>query len=112
MRVSAAAFAQELLKDQDQQIGAYDTRYTLPLSPNGKDPVADDPAMAQYVPGFVASYNMYARQDLGVSIDETYEAISFRAVNARWDYGRVPLAPTPITLPISALPCGETRICG
>jgi carboxypeptidase C (cathepsin A) len=90
LRISAAAFAQEILKDRDKQVGAYDTRYTLPLSPNGKDPVADDPAMGQYVPGFVASYNMYAREELGVSIDETYEAISFRAVNARWDYGRGP----------------------
>jgi carboxypeptidase C (cathepsin A) len=34
------------------------------------------------------------REDLGVSIDETYEAISFRAVNAGWDYGRGPGAGT------------------
>jgi carboxypeptidase C (cathepsin A) len=90
LRIGAAAFAQEILKDRGEQIGAYDARYTLPLAPSGKDPVADDPAMAQYVPGFVASYNIYAHDDLGISVDETYEAISFRAVNSRWDYGRGP----------------------
>src|SRR5580658_646300 len=90
LRIGAAAFAQEILKDRGEQVGAYDARYTLPLSPSGKDPVADDPAMAQYVPGFVASYNIYAHDDLAISIDETYEAISFRAVNGRWDYGRGP----------------------
>jgi carboxypeptidase C (cathepsin A) len=90
LRIGAAAFAQEILKDRGEQVGAYDARYTLPLSPSGKDPVADDPAMAQYVPGFVASYNLYAHDDLNISIDETYEAISFRLVNSRWDYGRGP----------------------
>lgn len=88
LRISTAAFEHELLKDRGEQVGAYDARYTLPLTPNGKDPVADDPAMGQYVPGFVASFNMYQHDELGVSVDETYEAISFRAVNEHWDFGR------------------------
>lgn len=86
LRVSASAFEQELLKDKKEQIGAYDARYILPLTPSGKDPVADDPAMAQYVPGFVAAFNAYQHDELGVSLDENYEAISFRGVNFHWDY--------------------------
>ena len=88
MRITASSFEQELLRDQEKQVGAYDSRYTLPLTPSGKDPVADDPAMGQYVPGFVAAFNMYEHDELGVSIDETYEVIAFRAVNSHWDYGR------------------------
>jgi carboxypeptidase C (cathepsin A) len=88
LRVSASAFERELLKDRGEQVGAYDSRYTLPLQPNGNDPVADDPAMGQYVPGFVGSFNQYQHDELGVSIDENYDVISFRSVNARWDYGR------------------------
>jgi carboxypeptidase C (cathepsin A) len=87
LRVSASAFEQELLKDRGQQVGAYDARYTLPLAPSGKDPVSDDPAMGQYVPGFVAAFNSYQHDELGVSLDEKYEAISFRGVNFHWDYG-------------------------
>jgi carboxypeptidase C (cathepsin A) len=90
LRINASAFARELLSDQGKQIGAYDGRYTLPLTVNGNDPVADDPAMGQYVPGFLAAYNTYARHELGVAIDDTYEAIAFRSVNMRWDYGRGP----------------------
>jgi carboxypeptidase C (cathepsin A) len=88
LRINASAFQRELLKDHDEQVGAYDSRYTLPLKSSGNDPVADDPAMGQYVPGFVSSFNQYQHDELGVSIDENYEIISFRAVNGRWDYGR------------------------
>lgn len=90
LRVNAGVFARSLLADQGKELGMYDGRYTLPLASSGKDPVADDPAMGQYVPGFVAAYNIYARNELGVTIDDTYQAIAFRAVNAPWDYGRGP----------------------
>ncbi|TWB13850.1 carboxypeptidase C (cathepsin A) [Nitrospirillum amazonense] len=87
LRVSTTTFAHELLAPQGQEVGAYDGRYTLPLAGSAKDPVADDPAMGQYVPGFVGAFNDYVRHDLNVTVAEAYEAISFRTVNARWDYG-------------------------
>lgn len=93
LRVDARAFARALLADRGLQLGAYDARYTLPLSPNGNDPVADDPAMGQYVPGFVAALNLYMRRELGAALDRPYEAIAFRTVNARWDYGYGPGIP-------------------
>lgn len=93
LRVDPHAFARELLADRGQQIGAYDARYTLPLSPNGNDPVADDPAMGQYVPGFVTALKVHMRRDLGVTLDMPYEAIAFRTVNAKWDYGFGPGIP-------------------
>jgi carboxypeptidase C (cathepsin A) len=93
LRVDTRAFARALLADQGKQLGAYDARYTLPLSPNGNDPVADDPAMGQYVPGFVAALNLYMREELGARLDMPYEAIAFRTVNAKWDYGYGPGVP-------------------
>lgn len=95
LRVSASDFAKELLKDQHQELGAYDGRYVLPDEGGAHDPVADDPAMGQYVPGFVATYNAYVRNELGVSIDEPYQAIVFRAINSRWDWGQGPGVMTP-----------------
>ncbi|EGY00013.1 peptidase S10, serine carboxypeptidase [Nitrospirillum viridazoti Y2] len=91
LRVSTGVFAHELL--EGQEVGAYDGRYTLPLAGSAKDPVADDPAMGQYVPGFVGAFNDYIRHDLNVTVPEAYEAISFRAVNGRWDYGQGPGVP-------------------
>ena len=90
LRVSNADFERELLRQQGLQAGHYDGRYTLPLRADGGDPVADDPAMGQYVPGFVAALNSYMRDELGVTLPEDYLAIEFRKVNARWDYGSGP----------------------
>jgi carboxypeptidase C (cathepsin A) len=93
IRVGTHDFARELLAGRGLQLGAYDARYTLPLSPSGGDPVADDPAMGQYVPGFVAALNLYMRSELGVTLDMPYQAIAFRSVNSKWDYGHGPGIP-------------------
>ncbi|HET6564865.1 MAG TPA: hypothetical protein VFG52_05585, partial [Xanthomonadales bacterium] len=90
LRISTTDFANALLADSGQQVGKYDSRYVLPLASSGNDPVADDPAMGQYVPGFVAALNMHLRGDLGVEIEEDYLPIEFHKVNGRWDYGRGP----------------------
>lgn len=93
LRVSAGAFSHMLLAAKGEQLGLYDGRFTLPLKASGGDPVADDPAMGQYVPGFVAAFNGYERGELGVTIDADYQAIGFREVNAHWDYGSGPGVP-------------------
>jgi carboxypeptidase C (cathepsin A) len=87
LRVSAKAFGEELLRDRGQALGMYDARYTLPRDGSGGDPVADDPAMAQYVPAFVAVFQEYVQNELNISIDEPYQAIAFADVNAHWDWG-------------------------
>lgn len=94
LRVSNGAFADALLADRGLQVGKYDARFVLPLEASGDDPVADDPAMGQYVPGFVAALNMHLRDELGVAIDQPYLPIEFRKVNFRWDYGNGPGVPS------------------
>ncbi|MGH8495163.1 MAG: S10 family peptidase [Gammaproteobacteria bacterium] len=93
LRMSNGTFAELLLAKEGREVGMYDSRYTLPLANDGNDPVADDPAMGQYVPGFVAALNQHLRDDLEVTIDEPYRAIEFRSVNARWNYGYGPGVP-------------------
>jgi carboxypeptidase C (cathepsin A) len=87
LRISGAAFAKLLLADRGQRLGMYDARFLLPSQGAGGDPVADDPAMGQYVPGFVATWNDYAKTALKVDLDLPYQPIAFREVNGRWDYG-------------------------
>jgi carboxypeptidase C (cathepsin A) len=86
-------FAARLLAPEGKEVGMYDSRFVLPRENAGGDPVADDPAMAQYVPGYVAAVNAYLRDELGVTLDRSYDAIEFRRVNARWDYGHGPGVP-------------------
>lgn len=93
LRITAANFSRALLGDEAKRLGAYDARFVLPTRGGGSDPVADDPAMGQYVPGFVAALDGYARERLGVRIDAAYQPIAFRAVNGRWDYGYGPGVP-------------------
>jgi carboxypeptidase C (cathepsin A) len=90
LRISTTVFANALLADSGQQVGKYDSRFVLPLSSSGNDPVADDPAMGQYVPGFVAALNLHVRNEIGAVIAEDYLPIEFHKVNGRWDYGRGP----------------------
>jgi carboxypeptidase C (cathepsin A) len=90
LRISLSKFGELLLKDQGLQIGAYDGRYTLPLAASGGDPVADDPAMGQYTPSFVAGLNQYVEQDLRVKAPSTYQSIAFADVNSRWNWGGGP----------------------
>lgn len=85
--LSPAMFANEVLRDEGRQVGLYDARYTLPLAGNAGDPVADDPAMGQYVPGFVSAINQYLRHDLSADLPLSYNAIEFADINGRWDYG-------------------------
>lgn len=87
LRIDARTFASELLKQEGRELGLYDGRFTLPIAPRGRDPVADDPAMAQYVPAFVAAMNRYLSAELDARIGLPYNAIEFAKVNARWDYG-------------------------
>lgn len=93
LRISPQTFANELLKPQGLQLGLYDGRYTLPARGSAADPVADDPAMGQYVPAFVGAMDDYFRRVLGVGIDRPYNAIEFAAINARWDWGAGPGIP-------------------
>jgi len=93
LRISTDEFARTLLDDTGLQVGKYDSRFVLPLDGSGNDPVADDPAMGQYVPGFVAAVNLHLLDELGVTIDEPYLAIEFHKVNGRWDYGYGPGVP-------------------
>ncbi len=87
LRISAGTFADLLLASDGRRLGMYDARYTLPSRANGGDPVADDPAMGQYVPAFVGVWNDYARDVLKIGLDQRYESIAFGAVGARWDFG-------------------------
>ena len=87
LRVTPLMFMDQLLRDKGQQVGLYDGRYILPLAANGGDTVSEDPAMAQYVPGYVAALNDYLSSELKAPDKERYIPIDF-AINSRWDWGQ------------------------
>jgi carboxypeptidase C (cathepsin A) len=88
LRLSSRLFQDSVLRVEKLQVGAYDGRYTLPLAGSGGDPVSDDPAMGQYVPGFVAVGSEYFRNELKADYGVPYVAIEWATVNRVWDWGR------------------------
>lgn len=83
-----AAYGRMILADKGLQVGAYDSRYTLPLDGSGNDPVGDDPAMGRYVPGFVAAFHQMVAADLGVKMGRPYGAIVWRDLLPAWNFDR------------------------
>lgn len=81
-------YAKTALRGRGLEIGMYDSRYTLPLANSGGDPVADDPAMTLYVPGFVAAFNQMIRNDLNVRLPRPYAAIRWRDLLFGWNWSR------------------------
>jgi carboxypeptidase C (cathepsin A) len=87
LRLDAGPFATQVLESQGLDVGVYDSRYTLPHTGSAGDPVADDPAMGQYVPGFIAAFHDLLREDLHVTMPVPYAAIAFTFA-FHWDEAR------------------------
>ncbi len=88
LTISIHDYLKRVLAGAGEEAGVYDSRYTLPLTDSGGDPVSDDPAMARYVPGFVAAFHMMLRDDLKVDLPVPYTAIGWGALNLSWSYKR------------------------
>lgn len=86
--IDERSFAKVALRNRGLEIGMYDSRYTLPLSNSGGDPVADDPAMTRYVPGFIAAFQQMIRNDLNVRLPRPYASIRWRELLFGWNWTR------------------------
>lgn len=98
LRISDGDFRRMLLRGDGLEVGAYDARYTMPLANSGGDPVADDPSMAKYTPGFIAAFHQMIRRELKVDMRIPYNAITFADLNFVWRYNRPAAGPaaTPV----------------
>src|SRR5690606_33479721 len=90
LRLEPSTFSREILRAEGQQVGIYDARFVLPLASSGSDPVADDPAMGQYVPLYVATTQTHFRDALGVETERAYNVIEFRRINQLFWNGQRP----------------------
>lgn len=88
LRVTPADSMSRLLADKGELLGHYDSRYALPVANSLNDPVADDGAMGQYSAPFIGGFNSYARDELGIDIDEDYVVIDWVNVNFPFDHGK------------------------
>jgi carboxypeptidase C (cathepsin A) len=88
LEIAPKFFADSLLSKENLQIGLYDTRYNLPLAHSGNDPVADDPSMARYVPGFTAAFRELLVSKLNIDSQDPYKTIDWKNVSFQWQWQR------------------------
>ncbi|WP_374469955.1 S10 family peptidase [Phenylobacterium sp.] len=93
LKVSTGQFARQLLADKGLSVGLYDGRYTLPTAGSGGEPVADDPAMGRYVPGFIAAFHQMLHDDLKVDMGRPYGAIVWKDLLSKWKWTRAQTPP-------------------
>ncbi len=71
-RVTEGQFVQELLRDRDQLAGRIDSRFFGYTTNALAEDMPFDPYMSSVGPGFVATFNDYYREVLGVDIERPY----------------------------------------
>lgn len=86
--ITEKEYAKIALQQQGLEIGIYDSRYTLPLTNSGQNPVADDPAMTRYGPGFVAAFHELLGSHLNVKLNRSYRSIRWKDLLPHWNWGR------------------------
>lgn len=91
IEISVRGYAKALLAADGLEVGIYDSRYTLPLENSGNDPVADDPAMGRYVPGFIAAFHQMAQEHLAIRMERPYGAIVWKDLLPNWNWKRDPI---------------------
>lgn len=74
-----------VLKDRGLEVGVYDSRFTLPLNEDYSmdNMVRDDAAIIQYTPSFMAAISGHFRNELNITHNRKYYAISVE-VGEKW----------------------------
>ncbi|TXS93961.1 carboxypeptidase [Parahaliea maris] len=106
LRIDEARFAKELLRDRRQTTGRIDARFVNDGLNHIGESFTYDPFFPAVGPAFVATFNDYYREVLGVKTDRKY--ITSGGLYQNWDnshaqpgqtqYGKVPYANTAVDL--------------
>jgi carboxypeptidase C (cathepsin A) len=86
LRVSLSEFRKELLRDQRQTVGRYDSRY-MGVDPSASGDSPDyDASDAAITGGFVGVLHDYLANDLGYHTDLTYRQSASEEEGFKWDW--------------------------
>jgi carboxypeptidase C (cathepsin A) len=87
LRLPAFHFEKELLRDKQQIIGRFDSRFTGPAEEETSDFPDYDPSYSAVQGIFTAAFNDYVRVDLGFKENLPYEILNPGRVQP-WNYGK------------------------
>ncbi|PWT79371.1 MAG: peptidase S10 [Acidobacteria bacterium] len=86
IRVTGNQFCAELLKSDGKVLSRYDSRYVVPAPKGPNEQPLSDPIGANIGANLTTVLNQYLRTELGVDIDEKYEAVA----RLRWNNNEPP----------------------
>ncbi|MFC7335353.1 S10 family peptidase [Rhodocista pekingensis] len=87
LRVSAARFQKELLRDQGKTIGRFDGRYTGEDFDDAGETFDNDPSYYGVAGAYTAAINDYMERDLGVDMDREYKVLGSMWNKWNWSVG-------------------------
>jgi carboxypeptidase C (cathepsin A) len=106
LRIDESRFAKELLRDQRKTVGRIDSRFVGDAINHIGESFSYDPFFPSVGPAFVATFNDYYREELGVKTDRPY--VTSGQLWEYWEqahqqpggghYGKVPVANTAVDL--------------
>ena len=86
LRVSQSEFSKELLRDKRRSLGRFDSRYQGTVEDPGSPTPDFDPSEAAVRPAYTATFNQYARAELGYKSDTPYHILGGGQIG-KWDWG-------------------------
>lgn len=84
LRIDEGTFAKELLRDRRQVVGRIDSRFLGDGIDHNDDRFAYDPFFPSVGPAFVAAFNHYYRETLGVKTTRPY--VTSAGIYGKWDW--------------------------
>ncbi len=85
LRINIFRFCKELLRGEKRSVGRLDSRFKGVEALAVTEQPEFDPSMLAIKPPYTAVFNDYARSELGVETDLTYEALNEK-VNEKWEW--------------------------
>ncbi len=86
-RVSAGAFARELLRDKGRVVSIYDGAFSGPDPNPGSARVSEDPFLTGTVPAYSTAFTAYVQQELKLRTEVPFHLLN-SAVNRGWEWPR------------------------
>ena len=118
LRIDESQFAKELLRDQRKTVGRIDSRFVGDAINHIGESFSYDPFFPAVGPAFVATFNDYYREELGVKTDRRY--VTSGQLWQHWEqghqqpgggqYGKVPVANTAVDLAYSMVQNPKMRV--
>ena len=118
LRIDESRFAKELLREQRKTVGRIDSRFVGDAINHIGESFSYDPFFPAVGPAFVATFNDYYREELGVKTDRRY--VTSGQLWQHWEqahqqpggghYGKVPVANTAVDLAYSMVQNPKMRV--